>query len=298
MHKTLVGKDTNLFLLNDSHRELDIHCNNLNLVKDKTFSRYCLENFLLIVFPDKSVIYKDYLPDNFVSKYRPALHDYTKVFKNKLIDTYEVLKNEPNIYYKTDTHINMKGAYIVYKHFLNKINEIYNLHFEGEQIEMQSIECFLKDAKLANNSLGDLLHVEILDEYLLPHQMKDENTMELFYYSNDIEYIYTNHIIQKDDTLRILNKEFEDKNEDLCGSIVDWHILSNYILYRNNGNNENNEKHYKVIIFYDSFLSSTLDLYLKLFKEVYMIKDVYSEKYIDHVKPDYVFEFRVERFLV
>lgn len=72
--------------------------------------------------------------------------------------------------------------------------------------------------------------------------------------------------------------------------------MSNYILYRNNENN-GEQKQYKVLLFYDSFLANVLDLYLKLFKEVYMIKDIYDRKYIEYIKPDYVFEFRVERFL-
>ena len=32
MEKTLIGKEDYLFLINDSCKELEIHCNNLNLV--------------------------------------------------------------------------------------------------------------------------------------------------------------------------------------------------------------------------------------------------------------------------
>ena len=32
MNKTLIGKNDYLFLINDSSKELEIHCNNLNVV--------------------------------------------------------------------------------------------------------------------------------------------------------------------------------------------------------------------------------------------------------------------------
>ena len=47
-NKTLIGKDNYLFLTNDSAKELEVHCNNLNLVQDKSLQRYKFDNFLLI----------------------------------------------------------------------------------------------------------------------------------------------------------------------------------------------------------------------------------------------------------
>ena len=72
-----------------------------------------------------------------------------------------------------------------------------------------------------------------------------------------------------------------------------WDILSDYILYqKNNIKNKN-----KVLIFYDSLLLSGIDLYLDLFGEVYFSKSVYDINLINLIKPDYIFEFRCERFL-
>ena len=75
--------------------------------------------------------------------------------------------------------------------------------------------------------------------------------------------------------------------------VLSWDILSNYILYQKNISNNK----FKVLIFYDSFLTSLLSLYLELFEEVYMSKSVYDNTIINTINPDYVFEFRVERFL-
>ena len=291
MIKTLIGKNNYLFLINDSAKEMEVHCNNLNLVNDKKLSRYNLDNkFLLIVIPNKSLIYKDFLPDNYKVKYRPALDDYKKIFGNKIIDTYEILKNETDIYFKTDTHINMKGNYIVYKYFIEKLNNIYGINIKSHDIILSKKECILSSL---NYGIGDLTWETNLGGQII----EDKNKMDVFYYSSDVEYIYCKHKITINDEIRILNKDlFIDINNDLQGKYITWEIMSNNILYRKNETNETNEK-LKVLIFYDSFLISLLDLYLRSFSEVYMIKEIYNKKYIDIIKPDYIFEFRAERFL-
>jgi len=284
MNKTLIGKNNYLFLQNDSAMELKVHCDNLNLVKDKSLKRYNFNNFCLIVFPNKSLIYRDFLPDGYEVKYRPAFDDYKKVLNNKLIDTYSVLKNEEDVYYKTDTHINIKGSYIVYKYFIQEVNKLFNLCIKPKEINIVSKQCNLMTIQLG---LGDLLWKDNLGEQLV------EDHIDTFYYSDDIKYIYCTHKIQIDDKLRILDKNLKDKNNEINGSILSWDILSNYILYQKNISNNK----LKVLIFYDSFLTSLLSLYLELFEEVYMVKSIYDNNLIEIIKPEYVFEFRVERFL-
>ena len=284
MDKTLLGKNDYIFLQNDSAMELKVHCDNLNLVKDLSLKRYTFNNFCIIVFPNKSLIYKDLLPDEYKVKYRPALDIYMNILNNKLIDTYNILKNEEDIYYKTDTHINIKGNYIVYKYFIQEINKKYNLCIEPKQIKILCKKCVLSDLNLG---LGDLLWKENLGEQII------QNITDTFYYSNDIKYIYCAHIIQINDNLRILDKNLNDKNNEMQSGVLSWDVLSNYILFQKNISNNK----LKVLIFYDSFLTSILSLYLELFEEVYMSKSVYDNTLIEIINPDYVFEFRVERFL-
>lgn len=284
MNKTLIGKDNYLFLTNDSARELEVHCNNLNLVRDKTLSRYNFDNFCLIVFPNKSLIYKDLLPKEYKVKYRPALDYYSKALNNKIFDTYNILKNEEDVYYKTDTHINIKGGYIVYKEFINKINEIYSLNIKIKNCLILKKTCVLSQLNLG---LGDLLwSINLGEQYVEDH-------IDTFYYSDQIDYMYCKYVIEKNGIVRILDKKLIDQNNILHNSLLDWNVLSNYILYKKN----NCDDKFKVLIFYDSFLTSTLSLYLDIFREVYMIKTIYNNEIIDIIKPDFVFEFRVERFL-
>lgn len=284
LNKTLIGLDNYLFLINDSCKELEVHCNNLNLVNNKNLTRYDLNNFLLIVFPNKTLIYKEYLPKCYNVKYRPAIEDYIKFFDTKIIDTYNILKNKKDIYYKTDTHINMKGNYIVYKYFIDKVNEIYNLNIVAREINILNKECFLTDLRYG---LGDLLWKSNLGDQIV------ENKNDTFYYSDNLKYLYYEHIINKNDDLRILDRELIDINHELEGSLISWEILSKNILYKKN----KTENKFKVLFFYDSFLISVLNLYLELFQEVYMVKDIYNKEIIKKINPDYVFEFRVERFL-
>lgn len=285
MNKTLIGKNDYLFLTNDTNKELEVHCNNLHLVNDENLKRYLnISNFLLIIFPNKSLVYKQYLPDNYDAKYRPAFDAYSKVLKDKIIDTYDVLKNEEDVYYKTDTHINMKGSYVVYRYFIQELNRIFNMNIQPKELTLLSKHVNLMDLQIG---IGDLLW-----EQNLGNQVVD-NCIDTFYYSSDVEYIYCKHTIQINDTLRVLNSNLIDQNHILIGSVIDWNILSNYILYQKN----NTTNKMKVVIFYDSFLIALLRLYLDLFEEVYMIKDIYRKDIIHYLKPDYVFEFRVERFL-
>ena len=80
MNKTLIGKNDYLFLINDSSNEIIKHCystydyniNHINLYKS-------VDNYLLIVYPDKSFIYNKYLPDEYNAIYRPVLNKYKEL---------------------------------------------------------------------------------------------------------------------------------------------------------------------------------------------------------------------------
>ena len=285
MNKTLIGKNNILFLNNDSCKELEVHCNNLDLVNDKNLSNYSFHNFFIFVFPNKSLIYKDYLPDKYKFKYRPALEIYKNKFKQNLFDLYEILKNEQDVYYKTDTHINLKGNYIVYKFFIDFLNKKLNMNIIARNIELKLKTCELSSVPYG---IGDLTWKTNLGDQILNE--KNDN----FYY-NEYTDFYNTYKIQDEKNIRFLNYELIDETKILENQIAHWNIILKYIMYKNNNNN--NTVPFKVLIFYDSFLLNILPLYLELFKEVYLIKSVYNNKIINLIKPDYIFEFRVERFL-
>lgn len=289
-NKTLIGKNNYLFLKNDGCQELEVHCKNLNLVSDPSLSRYKFNNFLITIFPNKSYIYKQFLPDGYDLKYRPALKIFKNKFGDKLIDGYVQLKDQSNTYYKTDTHINLKGNYIIYKNFIERANNLYNLNLVTKHINIQSKTCILNTLP---HAIGDLTW----DNNLGDQQLTDKN--DIYFYSNDITDFYCIYKIKNNENIRFLDYNLIDKTNVLeeTNKNADWHVLSKYIIYKKNVDNKASCK--KIIIFYDSFLLNIISLYFELFNkyDFYFIKSVYDNALINLIKPDYIFEFRVERFL-
>jgi hypothetical protein len=280
MNKTLVGKEDYLFLINDSCKELETQCSNLipNIKLPVFFN-----NYLLIVFPNKSLIHKKYLPEQYNVQFRHALDIYKSNLKEKLLDGYEYLKDENDVYYKTDTHINLKGNYIIYKKFIEKVNELYLLDLNVEKINFEVKTCVLKNLCMG---IGDLTWEKNLGNQLL------NNIDDNYYYSSDISNFYIHYIIKNENNIRFLDYNLNDNTLLLENQNTSWDIVHKYIFYKKN----ENCKH-RVLIFYDSFLLSAIPLYFNLFNEVYLAKTIYNNKLINLINPEYVFEFRVERFL-
>jgi len=290
IYKTLIGKSGYLFLQNDSGNEIKIHNENVCNIKENSLNRYknYKGKYLLTVFPNKSLLYKDFLPDGFDMKYRQAFDVYKKYFENNMIDGLTVLKNIDDTFYKTDTHINLNGAYIIYCTFINKIKELFDIIIEDKNIVIH------KKTVASLNELdigvGDLTWDNNLGNQIL------DNTEDTYYYSNDFDVIYLKYIISMNDPLRMLvieDNTLIDKTNDFIDTVLNWEMLSKHIVYKKN----KGKLAYKCLIFYDSFLLSTLGLYLELFEEVYLSKSVFTKEIVELINPDYIFEFRVERFL-
>lgn len=290
-NKTLIGKNNWLFLQNDSAKELEVHNNNLCLVNDSFYHKYAntKHKYFLTVFPNKSYLYKQYLPDGYDLKYRPGFDKYKQHFNEYVLDGHDILKHELDTYYKTDTHINLKGNHIIYNHFIYNINRLFNLNFPTKIINLQSSIC----DSLTNlqKGIGDLTWATNLGEQSL------SDISDTYYYSDDVPSICCAYTVTIDSHIRFLNvdnNQIVDKTNDNINAIVDWNIISKYILYKKNSEHNIN---LKILIFYDSFLISMLSVYLDICSEVYMSKNICSPELINVIQPDYIFEFRAERFL-
>jgi hypothetical protein len=208
---------------------------------------------------------------------------------NNIIDAYEVCKNMEDVYYKTDSHINLKGAYAVYCYFIKKINSICNLNLEQRQLIIKKTE--VNSLIELRNGLGDLLWESNLKNQIVL------NNFDNFYYCNELPEIYLTYKIVDNNYFKIMsleNKTIVDETINYVGNFITWPILSSNLIYKKN---EGKPKH-KCLIFYDSFLISTLSLYLELFEDVYLSKSAFDKELIGVINPDYIFEFRIERFLI
>jgi hypothetical protein len=289
MNKTLIGKDGFLFLQNDSANELEVHNDNLCKVNNFFYKKYenIIDKFLLIIFPNKSYVCKKYLPDKYNLQYRPGFDTYKKYLKNNILDGYNYA-NQEDTFYKTDAHMNLKGCVNIYNAFVNKVNQIFNLNIVAKKINLETK--IVSSLSELNLGIGDLTWPNNLGD----QELKNKN--DTYFFSNDLELLYCKYIITADSKIKFLlfkENNFEDKTMLLDKKRLEWNELSKHILYKNN--NLENKK--KVLIFYDSFLLSTMSLYLNMFNEVYMSKTTIDSDLINFINPDYIFEFRVERFL-
>src|SRR4051812_9075909 len=257
--KTLIGKNDYLFLQNDTNKELEVHNDNLCLVREDFYiplEKY-IYKYLLIVFPDKSLVHKEYLPEGLDAKYRPGLEKYKNYLKDHILDLYSYLKDE-NSYYKTDTHMNLNGAYISYGVVLEKINKLFDFHVEKKtNVHLQKKDCILSDLGIA---IGDLTMIENLGDQTLVDKM------DTYYFSDEIETIlYRYQLNENEKKISIFDYNLNDCTKLHFGNVIDWHIVSDCIIYSKN--KEVKEKK-KIVIFYDSFLLSSLSLWMQTFSEV------------------------------
>jgi hypothetical protein len=289
MEKTLVGKDGWLFLQNDSCRELEVHCNNLCLSNEHfQRDRYAshMEKICLIIIPNKSYVYSQYLPAEYVVKYRPAFDMYKNIFGDRMLDGYDILKGLPETYYKTDTHINFCGAYLVYCAWIQHVNKLFDL-----SLPLPDHTIIREEVPSLSNlqiGVGDLTWDSNCGSIVI------DSTADVFFRSETVESIYISYKISADGPIKLLEPTLEDITETHEGAIMDWSIVSKYILFKKNPTGIAK----KVIIFYSSCLLSTMSLYMNLFSETYMVKNIYDPMLVNQINPDLVFEFRVERFLL
>jgi hypothetical protein len=129
----------------------------------------------LLVAPNKSSVYPEYLPDNFL----PSDKRYVTFFTDELVkipnlivhDPVDVLRqsksSEGAVYYRTDTHWNSKGAYLSYASLLKRLG-----------LKLPSVEF-----TLGGTRKGDLIHISKLTEFPLHpdsnwnFQLKEKGTL-------------------------------------------------------------------------------------------------------------------------
>lgn len=290
MNKTLIGKNGYLFLQNDSARELEVHCNNLDIIKPYQIRKVLQikDKYIMTIFPNKSLLCKDYLPDGYYPMYRPGFQKYSAALTNHIIDGYELLKEKKDeVFYKTDTHMNLNGCCMIYHAFVDTVNQLFGLSIPKKEHTIQKINVL--NLQHLDIGIGDLL-----GEMNLGNQ-QPESTSDTYYFSDDIQLLYCKKYIDHEG-IRVIaheNNTLLDVTDSHVGKIIDWNMISKSIFYKKNDISDT----HKVLIFHDSFLLSTLSLYLSMFGEVYTSKSIVRKDLIDLINPDYIFEFRVERFL-
>ena len=211
--KTLIGKNGYLFLQNDSANEIECHTRSETTVKNYSFIKK--ENYLLTVFPNKSFLLKEFLPNDYNLQFRPAYHKYSEVLEDHILDGYSFLK-DLNVFYKTDTHMNLFGACMMYYHFIEKINELFNLNIIKKEISIKKKECILSTLKIG---LGDLTWIENKGDQII------DDLIDTYYFSEQVPQVLLECTIEGHSSLRILDYDYLDVNDILHGNSINWDFL-------------------------------------------------------------------------
>jgi len=293
-NKTLIGKNGFLFLINDSSNEILCHKNGIDSSIPNIKGRYSKykDKFFMLVYPDKSYCCQEYLPDEYRPLiYRKSFDEYKKYLNDNILDGYEYIKEDsPKYYYKTDTHMNLLGTYMLLTKFIEFLNSKLELNMKVENIEIEEIFCNNGVLNLGKG-IGDLRYPQNLGNQIV------EDISDTYYTNISSGDFYISKNIGYDEKIRFLeleNKILVDKNNEINGTMIGWNVVNKYVIYKNNLESETNKK---ILIFYDSFTLNLIPLLLNISSEVYMMKQTFNPILIEIINPDLIFELRVERFL-
>lgn len=231
---------------------------------------------------------QDFLPNKVEIIYRPGFNIYKNKFGSRLLDCNSIL--DIYDYYKTDTHINIKGSYKVFKMVIQKLEEIFNVtinNFNNLQINSTQVQCLSE----LNEGVGDLTWDMNKGDLII------DNISDIYYSISNPSYtkFYLNIYLQDKDSYQILDIDLNDISSKYYNEKISWDIINIVYLYKKNILYKINKR---VIIFYDSFLLAVINLYKDIFKEVFLVKEIFRNDIINKINPDFIIEFRVERFLL
>ena len=285
--KTLFGKDDYLFLINDACRSLENHCNYRTLFNFNYINVYYKyiesKKILFFMFPNKEIICKHYLPDKYKIINRDKMNYYKLNFFDLFYDSTKLF--DVNDFYKTDTHINLQGMLKFYNEACKIISEKLNINIKSRYFDIKLKEVIGNGDLIQGVNIGTNIAKKIKEK--------------LYYIDDDISIINGIYgkktFYDKNNNIKLLDKNLKNISDNYDKKSLYWNDIKHVIIYSKNENINNN---IKVVIFYDSFLASTLNLYTELFNEVYMIKSIFNTKFIEYINPDFVLEFRIERFLL
>jgi hypothetical protein len=109
----------------------------------------------------------------------------------------------------------------------------------------------------------------------------------------DLPFVFT-YIIKEINDFKILDYSLNDITLSFIDQHLSWEMVSKNIIYCNN---TNCSSQFRTIVFHDSFLLEPQRLFMNILSETFFIKNTINAELIDLIKPDYILEFRIERFL-
>lgn len=291
-NSVIAGKDNFLFLGNGFNNVLN-KTNGLdrpskNEIDKWTDKLQCLQQeyenkgikFIIVIAPNKESIYKDKLPNWMNYNGKTITDDIVESALNKninMLDLRSLLEKEKYsnnelLYFKTDTHWNIKGASLGFESTIDFINDIYKVNIEKLHYTLQP----------SFRGGGDLTRFLKIQDLL-------SST-----YDNDFSLIFEKNIeVCKGN----INKESGSLEEctNISNPILDINGQPQYIINKLNPG-------YKLLFLGDSFGVASSQLYNASFNTIWKwhygaINGEMLSKFIDDNKPDIVIYQIIERAL-
>lgn len=189
------------------------------------FSKYG-EKTRVMIIPNSYEVYKEYLPkgapsinqENYIDKIYSDLSD-----KKGTVDILETMKKnkEQYIYYKTDHHYTINGAYLSYKAFMESIGEeAKDISYWGDAIKVENFYgTYFSKAKPFNAEKDTLAYYEIngltmsidgksYDSLYDYHYLNTRDKYSLYLRGNNPLTIIKNNNLKNDKKLLIIKDSF------------------------------------------------------------------------------------------
>jgi hypothetical protein len=156
--KVLSGREGWLFLQNDSNDVIGQHTGRVaydedarrdwasTLARRSAAARTEGATWLLAIVPDKEAVYPEFLPAGIAPSARRPVHDLLEIARQAqaptlyLLDALAAAKPEADLFPKTDTHWNYRGAYVGFQAICDRLRqEGFGLEsFDGEAIDWEA----------------------------------------------------------------------------------------------------------------------------------------------------------------
>lgn len=191
------GKDGQLFLSSQIIENIEKTKNSLKNVVEQDLNKVTKEvtdvgaKFIYLSIPRKDVVMDKYLPSTYYTgteNYLELLNVVkTNIQNASVIDAYEVFKENEiyDVYYSTDHHMNIRGAYEIFEKLVEYINQ------DGYNIQVGDLEDeYIVESKVIDGSYNRKIGQSVTSK-------KEE--LNLTYKKDDVEYTrYENGKVSND----------------------------------------------------------------------------------------------------
>jgi alginate O-acetyltransferase complex protein AlgJ len=183
--KVVVGKDGWLFLRRDTNDVIGQHTGRVKLGDEELgrwrrilearvrAARELKARWHCLVVPDKEAVYAEHLPEEIVPAPQRTVHQFLQLAEEVgapvvyALDALVAEKGLGNLYMKTDTHWNQRGAGVVYRLICRILAE------EGVPVEVLDDEAVRWWAETVQGDLGAKLYPEAVSSELVRASLKN-----------------------------------------------------------------------------------------------------------------------------